>query len=309
MPVSFRGLSAPKSLEGATLIELVLVIVVAGAIAAMFALFLVNPMRAYQDLSRRAGLVEAAESALRRMARDIRLALPNSIRVTSNPGGVPGFALELIPAVDGGRYCVAGLANCSGANQELAIPGPDADFDILGCFRDSAFLTAAQGGSQAYRLIINNTGNAVYDGSAAVITPPGTTVILSTNPGPGPCPGGGNHHVNLSPAAGFSAGSARQRVFVVPVAQAAITYLCNAANGTLTRFEGYGITDPQPVNPAAAPLAGVPGRRVADSVSACSVTTLTNQVIERGLVTLDLSLSSAGETIRLLAQVQLDNSP
>ena len=304
-----RGRSAVNRAVGATLIELVLVLVVAAAMAAMFALFLANPMRGYQDLSLRAALVESAESALRRMARDIRLSLPNSIRVTNNPGGVPGFAVEMIPVSDGGRYCVAGLANCSGANQELAFPGPDGDFNILGCFRDSAFVAAGQAGTQAYRLAVNNTGNAVYDGTAAVITPPGATLTLSTSPGPGPCPGGGSHHLNVSPGAGFAAGSPRQRVFVVPVARAAITYLCNAASGTLTRFEGYGIGDPQPVNPGAPPLASVSGRRVADRISACAVTTLTGQIQERGLVTLDLSLASGGESIRLLAQVQLDNSP
>jgi MSHA biogenesis protein MshO len=295
--------------RGASLVELLLVMVIAGVIAALFALFLVNPLRGYQDLSRRAALVDAAEAALRHMARDIRVALPHSIRVTNNPAGVPGFALELIPTVDGGRYCSAGLADCSGPERELAIPGPDTDFDILGCFRDAGFVAAAGGGTAAYRLVVNNPGNAVYDGSTSVITPPGTLLTLGVNPGPGPCPGAGNHHLNLNPGVSFASGSPRQRVFVVPAARSAVTYLCDTAAGTLVRYEGYGIADPQPVSPSAPPLDTVPGRRVADSVLACSATTSSAQVIERGLVTLDLSIGAAGEVIRLLHQVQLDNSP
>jgi MSHA biogenesis protein MshO len=295
--------------RGATLIELLLVLVIAGIVAALFALFLVNPMRGYQDLARRATLVDAAEGALRRMARDIRIALPNSIRITNNPGGVPGFALELIPTVDGGRYCQAGIANCAGAAQLLDIPGPDTDFDILGCFRDAAFIAAAAGGSAAYRLVVNNPGSAVYDGSPAVITAAGTSLTLGVSPGPGACPGGGNHHLTLNPGASFASHSPRQRVFVVPAARSAVTYICDSGAGTLLRFEGYGIAAAQPLDPGAAPLNTVPGRRVADNVVACSASTSSAQVIERGIVTLDLSIGSAGETIRLLDQVQLDNSP
>jgi MSHA biogenesis protein MshO len=295
--------------RGASLVELMLVLVIAGVIAALFALFLTNPMRGYQDLSRRAELVDAAEAALRRMARDIRIALPNSIRITNDPAGVPGFALELIPTVDGGRYCAAGVANCAAPGQLLDIPGPDTDFDILGCFRDAAFVAAAPAGTTAYRLVVNNPGNAVYDGSAAVITPAGATLTLSVNPGPGPCPGGGNHHLTLNPGMSFASGSPRQRLFVVPAARAAVTYLCDTVAGTLVRYEGYGIAAAQPLSPGAAPLNTVPGRRVADDVLACSVTTTTNQVIERGIATLDLGVGAAGETIRLLLQVQLDNSP
>ncbi|HEX6829362.1 MAG TPA: prepilin-type N-terminal cleavage/methylation domain-containing protein [Burkholderiales bacterium] len=299
----------PSNCRGASLVELLLVMVITGVIAALFALFLTNPMRGYLDLSRRATLVDATEGTLRRMARDIRIALPNSIRITNNPAGVPGFALELIPTVDGGRYCSAGVANCAAAAQWLDIPGPDTDFDILGCFRDAAFIAAAGAGTSAYRLVVNNPGNAVYDGSVSVITTAGTTLTLSVNPGPGACPGAGNHHLRLNPGMSFASHSPRQRAFVVPVARSAVTYLCNTTAGTLELYEGYGIAAAQPLDPAAAPLSSVTGRRVADNVVACSATTTSANVIERGIVTLDLSIGAGGETIRLLNQVQLDNSP
>lgn len=296
--------------RGVSLVELIVVIVVGGAIAAVFALFLTRPMQGYQDLNRRAALVEAAEGALRRMARDVRIALPNSVRVTNNPGGVPGFALELLATVDGGRYCAAGLANCAGAGQVLDFAAADSDFDILGCFRDPAFIAAASGGSAAYRLAVNNPGDEAYAaaGSPAVITPAGASITLSVSPGPGACPGGGNHHLSLAPAHQFTSSSPRQRVFVVP-ANGTVTWFCDAAQGTLRRYAGYAVIGAQPLNPAAAPLNSVAGALAAESVSACSVTTTSDQVRQTGLVTLNLALSSQGETIRLLHQVQLDNSP
>jgi MSHA biogenesis protein MshO len=294
---------------GFSLVELIMVMVIGGIIVTYFALFSLWPLKGSQDLDRRAALVDAAESALRRMARDIRIALPNSIRITNNPGGVPGFALELIPTVDGGRYCVAGLANCANAFQYLDFAAADSDFDILGCFRDAGFVTAAGAGSGAYRLVINNLGNEVYAaaGSPAVITPSGSVITLSVNPGPGACPGGGSHHIHLGTAHQFSSQSLRQRVFVVPQS-GAVTYFCNTTLGTLTRYAGYGVVDPQPVNAGAPPLSSVTGNRVADRLSACSVTSTTDQVRQEGMVTLDLSISSQGETIRLIDQVQLDNS-
>ena len=81
---------------GFTLGELIIVIVILGIIGSSFAAFIVPALLANRDLERRAALVDSADIALRRMTRDIRIALPNSVRITSNAAG---FAIEMLPTV------------------------------------------------------------------------------------------------------------------------------------------------------------------------------------------------------------------
>ena len=120
------------------------------------------------------------------MARDIRLAIPNSVRRTTVGSG---FALEVLPAVDGARYATAETAvpaceNLTGFDPVAA----DAHFDILGTFP-----TLVAGTPAGHRLVINNqgegTGHDVYaDGvspspaAPLVITPVGTTINIALNP-------------------------------------------------------------------------------------------------------------------------------
>jgi MSHA biogenesis protein MshO len=288
--------------RGMTLIELIIVIALTAIVASMAAVFLIRPVEGYVGLSRRAELVDSAESALRRMTRDIRLAVPNSVRRT-NVGS--GFALELLPAVDGGRYATGELAPCdnlTGFDPAAA----DLQFDILGTFS-----TLADGTPAGHRLVINNQGegtghDAYADGvspspaAPLVITPVGTTITISTTA----C--AVNKRITLSAAHQFRAASPRSRVFVVTTP---VSYICDPGAGTLTRYADYPIQAAQPTTAAALnALAGVTSAIVATNLASCSVTTLTTEIRDRGLVTLTLTLQSQDERIRLVQQAQLDNS-
>jgi MSHA biogenesis protein MshO len=292
---------------GMTLIELVVVITLTGIVASMLAVFIVRPVQGYADLSRRAELVDSAESAIRRMTRDIRLAVPNSVRTTTVGSG---FALELLPVVDGARYATAETppdANCK--NLTGFDPDPaDAEFDILGTFPALGAGTPA-----GHRLVINNqgqgTGHDVYaDGvspspaAPLVITPIGTSITIAVTSCAGP---GTNHHVTLSAAHQFRAGSPRDRVYAVTTP---VSYLCDPAAGTLVRYSGYPIQATQPATAAALSGLGAASATVAANLESCNVTTSTTEIRDRGLVTLVLTLHDQGERIRLVQQVQLDNS-
>ena len=94
--------SASKRYQsGFTLVEMIIVIVITGIIGAVVAVFIRSPVQGYVDMVARAELADEADTAMRRMSRDLRLALPNSIRTTIAGGTT---FLELLLTRTGGRY-------------------------------------------------------------------------------------------------------------------------------------------------------------------------------------------------------------
>lgn len=298
---------SPPRFLGFTLVEVVIAIVLLGIVAAITVAFIVRPVEGYRDLARRAALVDAAESALRRMQRDIRSALPNSVRVTNTASG---FALELIPAIDGGRYSETGAA----ADRLTFVAGGDAEFDIEHCFRNPALPTTS-----GLRFVVNNWGTTidgnVYDdaslgvGSTSVITPTAMTISITSEVGT--CPASGsNHHVAFRVAGAltnhkFRGDSPNRRVYGVTTP---VSYLCDTSAATLTRYFGYAISASQYTTAAAFSAASASSALVADRVSGCSVTTTTSQILDVGLATLTLSVAEEGEQVSLVVQTMMDNS-
>jgi MSHA biogenesis protein MshO len=97
-----RRPASPRRSRGFTLVEAVMVIAIIGIIGAIVAVFIRAPILSYRDTVDRAELTDQADLALRRMARDIRLALPNSVRVSKD-----GRHLELLQTRSGARYLSA----------------------------------------------------------------------------------------------------------------------------------------------------------------------------------------------------------
>jgi MSHA biogenesis protein MshO len=89
----------PRASAGFTLVEAIMTIAIIGIIAGIVAVFIRVPILGYRDTVDRAELTDQADLALRRMARDIRLALPNSVRVSPDHS-----QLELLQTRSGARY-------------------------------------------------------------------------------------------------------------------------------------------------------------------------------------------------------------
>lgn len=84
---------------GFTLIELITVIVILSILATIGTGFVVKTTEAYQRTQTRALLVNTSRQALERMTRQLRIALPYSVRLTNG-----GSCLEFMPIAAGGNY-------------------------------------------------------------------------------------------------------------------------------------------------------------------------------------------------------------
>ena len=148
---------------GFTLIELVITIVLSAIVVSFVSMFVSGPVQGFMDQGRRVRLVDAADTALRRIARDVRIALPNSVRTTA-AGGV--VALELLATVDGARYRIAPPG---GPDEILDFAGLDGSFDAVAPFTQ----VVKPWSSSAYYLAIYNVGVPGADAYelANVITP------------------------------------------------------------------------------------------------------------------------------------------
>ena len=322
---------ARRLCAGVSLIELVVVITISGIIATILGTLIVKPIQGYQAQVRRAELVDAAEMALRRLSRDIRQALPNSVRVSTSGGR---SAIEMLNTIDGARYR-DGPGQLPGpplghnhANQQyrLKFSGADTDgFNIVGFFQNITVPFA----STTERLAIYNQGvtgaNAYDDGDESllpapasyVITRPGVTTFGIGVDGDNPCspgvanPGGGDEHcIKPSSSFTFRHASLNQRVYIV---DSPVSYVCTPGNGgNITRYSGYAIRSTQPTDPSLAPLSIATNVALLSTpVSACSFTYTAGSPQRAGLVTLDITVSdtASGEQVRLLYQVHVDNSP
>ncbi len=114
--------------HGFTMVEMIMVIAITGILAGILAVFIARPVQGYTDSVRRAMLADAADVALRRLSREVRLALPNSLRLTTLSGVT---YLEFIPTVTGGRYRDVGDGSTSGNFLDFA-DSATLTFDVLG---------------------------------------------------------------------------------------------------------------------------------------------------------------------------------
>lgn len=299
---------------GVTLVELIMVIVISGIVATMLTAFIIRPIEGYEAQVRRAELVDAAEMALRRMARDIRAALPNSVRIA---GG--NQVIEMLNTIDGARYREGpgtnpGGHNHAGLQYRLRFTGADNDgFNLIGFDLNIAPIPF---NSTTERLSVYNQGvpgaDAYADanagaGTPVVITNPAVTTFQIANDDGGP-----PDERQITPLTGnfqFRWRSPAQRIFIVDVP---VTYICSpGVGGTVTRYSNYAITAAQPTDPTVLPLSVVEDALLSTPVTACSFTYNPGTPERAGLVTLDITVGdlASGDRVRLLHQVHVDNSP
>lgn len=258
---------------GFTLIEAVMVIVLTGVVIAVVSVFILPATTAYFASSARAQLTEQADTAMRRIARDLTAALPNSVRVTASARSV-----ELIPVSSAARYATE-------SGDPLQFGTADTRFSIIG--------PPLRISRSSQQLAWYNLGPSTPDANAYTLSNVRTSTTGIGTASTIDITGAALPTTLMAPP---------YRVYAI---DPPVTYRCDLAAGTLTRFSGYGFQLSQPDPPS-----GGSSAILARNVTACSFSYDNAALAVRyGLVTLSLSLTSNGETITLYQAVHVDNLP
>ncbi len=278
---------------GFSLIEMVVVIVIIGILAAVLPTLISGPMQAFVQVQQRADMVDIAETALQRMTREIRLALPNSIRVDS------GNAIEFLRTVDGGRY------RKQPPGDVLDFTAGIDTFDFLAPLNNLAAIVFSAAASQpdclngtVDCLVIFNTGQTgadAYnsDNIAAIQDISGTQLRFSFTGS------GGNSR--------FPFASPRQRFFIVDTP---VSFICDAlTDKNIIRYDGYTFGPGQKTLAMRPPVAT--GDLLIDRVTACDFSYSAGTEQRAALVTLSITITepTLGESVTLLQQAHVINQP
>lgn len=260
--------------RGFTLVELVMVIVIMGVIGGIVAVFMRSPIDAYLATAHRAALTDVADTTVRRMARDIRKALPNSLRVPN------AQCLEFIPTKTGGRYRAE--LDATGKGDVLDFTAPDTSFNMLG---SNNALPLDQRIVQDDLIAVYNLGIAGAD----AYNQDNTSRVSAT-------PVNGTETQISIDSKRFPLASGSNRFHVIPAAEKVVAYVCSG--GKLYRTASTSFASACPAS----------GSVLADKVSACSFV-YNGSDLRNALVQLTLKFTDNGETVGLYQEVHVDNTP
>lgn len=289
--------------HGFTLIELIVVIVLSGIVATLVARNISQPIQAFVDTARRAALVDAAETALDRVTREVRLALPNSVRIDG------GTALEFLRTRTGGRYRAEIDPGLPGSDKLDFTNPADTAFDVLGEVKQFGQIHTGAADCMADRsvdcLVIYNTGEpsdctALASGRTNAYC--GDNVASITN-----VDVGGRKlafNADLPGPGGFAFASPNQRFYVVDTP---VSFVCDLALHTLTRYDGYSIAAVQATPPPAAN-----GQVLAENVAGCRFEYDAGSSTRAALIAVSLTLrdsDAVDEGVSLLQQIHVEKAP
>jgi MSHA biogenesis protein MshO len=268
---------------GFTLIEAIVVITVTAILSAVVAVFLRKPIDQYMDLDRRSSISDIADTAARRVSRDLHLALPNSVRMVGNQ------CLEFLPTVTGGRYRAdvdgAGAGNVFRPEQAIT------QFDVIG-----AMSSTPSANDQVVVYNLGVPGADAYEGlNRSVISAASATSLTFASKA-------------------FPFASPANRFQVISGTEQAVFYVCNNpgfdangnGTGSLLRFSGYGFNAAAPtVCPVIQPTTPV----LATNLSDCRFIYNAGVTERTALVQIRLGVTQANETVNLYHDVHISNVP
>ncbi|WP_114971285.1 PulJ/GspJ family protein [Rhodoferax ferrireducens] len=276
--------TASRCQSGFTLVELIMVIVIMGVIGGIVSVFMKSPIDAYFASARRAALTDVADTAVRRIARDIRKALPNSIGTS-----VDKKCIEFIPTKTGGRYRAE--ETIAGDGSSLAFGTADTTFNLFGSNDDP--LPADQRIAVNDVIAVSNFGFGVADAYAGsntalisgVSNAPETVITIAST----------TFDVALA--------SPNYRFQVIPANEKVVAFVCSGNN--LYRVASTTLAHVCPVTVASTDP--ILARNVTSAE--CSFDYSGSNLQRNALVSMKIQMTDSGETVSLQHEVHVNNTP
>ena len=268
-------MSRQTLLNGFTLIEMIIVIIIVGIVSVSITRFYVSSMEAYISTEARNDMTTSARLALERMGRDVREAMPNSLRVNTGSGS---NCLEFVPTVGATYYIDLPISSAATSMRAIDDVRPSTATDL-------------------YAMVMPLNQSEVYNtaaGFSALVASIGNTSPVTANV----------MQVNFAASSQFVRESAQQRLFFV---RQPVSY-CVVGND-LIRYTNYGfqITQPTSLTGGARLTTDV---LLNDGGSAVIPFVYSPGTLNRaGLLEINLHLSGRDESISLKHEVHVRNVP
>jgi MSHA biogenesis protein MshO len=264
--------------SGFTLIELIIVIVISGIIAVGSARFVANTATGYVATATRQENAALAVIVSQKISRELRMALPNSLRV--NAGNT---CIEFVPVLFGDRYVNAPIAPAAAST---TVTTTNTTYSLSNDVDE-------------YVVVYPSSPNSIYSpGNSSAITAAEIAAIPSANT------------ITLGASHQFPANSPNRRLYIVsdPVSYC---YASVSGENGIFRYSGYGFNSTMVAPPTGGTRSMLvnnvnPGTASFDVIGA----TLTRNAIAKISFQIASPVSyGADETLYIDQQVQTRNVP